>query len=94
MSMMTLIPPTSQHLVELLLIVFCVSKEPPFNIIQLLLHMKIAISLLGMSKESLDVIVAQLELLVLEGIVLVCPGGYRNHRDYGDRGGNGQGDHF
>ena len=52
------------------------------------------ISLLGMSKESLDVIVAELELLVLEGIVLVCPGGYRNHRDYGDRGGNGQGNHY
>ena len=49
------------------------------------------ISLLGMSKESLDVIVAELELLVLEGIVLVCPGGHRDHRDhrdYGDRGGN------
>ena len=30
------IPPTGQQLVELLLIVFCVSKEPPFNIIQLM----------------------------------------------------------
>ena len=27
------IPPTGQQLVELLLIIFCVSKEPPFNII-------------------------------------------------------------
>jgi len=34
------------------------------------------------------------ELLVLEGIVVVCPGGYRNHRGYGDRGGNGQGDRY
>ena len=41
-----------------------------------------------MSKESLDVIVAELELLVLEGIVLVRPGGHRDHRDYGDCGGN------
>ena len=31
-----------------------------------------------MSNESLDVVVAELELLVLEGIVLVCPGGYRD----------------
>ena len=30
------IPPTSQQLVELLLIIFCVSKEPPFNKIQLM----------------------------------------------------------
>ena len=44
-----------------------------------------------MSNESLDVVVAELELLVLEGIVLVCPGGHRDHRDhrdYGDCGGN------
>ena len=44
-----------------------------------------------MSNESLDVVVAELELLVLEGIVLVCPGvhrDHRDHRDYGDCGGN------
>ena len=43
--------------------------------------------LISFSKESLDVVVAQLELLVLQGDVLVCPGDCDDyspsgHRDY------------